>query len=126
MMCEPGAVGDFAEGHVTAFNAAVAAGDFAGFLDGFTDDAVIRFENVPGAGWLEYSGRPAYEAAYAERPPDDEMDIAGTVEHEGGDVIIPFAWRRDPGSRGIMRLTRTDDRISKLIVMFLGAEPVIG
>ncbi len=58
MMSEPGAVGDFAEQHAAAFNAAVMAGDFAGFLDGFTDDAVIRFENVPGAGSLEYSGRP--------------------------------------------------------------------
>lgn len=118
-MSEPGAVGDFAEQHVAAFNAAVTAGDFAGFLDGFTDDAVIRFENVPGAGSLEYSGRPAYEAAYAENPPDDQLDIAGIVEHRGGDVIIPFAWRRDPGSRGIMRLARGDEGISKLTVTFL-------
>jgi hypothetical protein len=119
MTSEPGAGGDFAEQHVTAFNAAVVAGDFAEFLDGFSDDAVIRFENVPGAGSLECSGRPAYAAAYTERPPDDQIDIAGTVEREGSDVIIPFAWRRDPGSRGIMRLTRRDDRISKLTVKFL-------
>jgi hypothetical protein len=83
---------------------------------------VIGFENVPGAGSLEYSGRP-YEAAYAERPPDDQLDIAGMVEHRGSDVIIPFAWRRDPGSRGIMRLTRRDEGISKLTVTFLDAEP---
>jgi hypothetical protein len=119
MMSEPAAVRDFAEQHVAAFNAAVMAGDFAAFLDGFTDDAVIRFENVPGAGSLEYSGRPAYQAAYAEQPPDDQLEIAGMVEHQGSDVIIPFAWRRDPGSRGIMRLTRRDEGISKLTVTFL-------
>ncbi len=40
---------------VAEFNDAIAAGHFAQFLCLFTDDAVIRFENVPGAGRLEYS-----------------------------------------------------------------------
>src|SRR5260370_24370302 len=47
------------------------------------------------------------------RPRNGQLDVAGMVEHQGGDVIIAFAWRRDPGSRGIMRLTRRDEGITK-------------
>jgi len=40
----------FAREHVAAFNATVAGRTFDGFLAGFSDDALVRFENVPGAG----------------------------------------------------------------------------
>jgi hypothetical protein len=93
--------------HVAAFDDAVAAGDFTGFLPLFTDHAVIRFENVPGAGTLEFAGRDAYTRAYREQPPDDQIDITGTVRPDGASVMVPFAWRRD-GSAGTMRLTFTD------------------
>jgi hypothetical protein len=93
--------------HVAAFNDAVAASDFTEFLLLFTDDAVIRLENVPGAGTLEFAGRDAYTRAYLEQPPDDQIDITGPARPDGAAVIVPFAWRRD-GSPGAMRLAFTE------------------
>jgi ketosteroid isomerase-like protein len=93
--------------HVAEFNDAVASRNFSLFLLLFTDDAVVRFENVPGAGTLEFTGREAYTRAYAERPPDDKVDISGEVRVEDGDVaVVPFSWQRD-GGPGIMRLRYT-------------------
>jgi hypothetical protein len=93
--------------HVSEFNDAVGAGNFAEFLCLFTDDAVITFENVPGAGHLEFAGRDAYSRAYAQQPPDDEIDIAGDVSVDGADVVVPFTWQRDQAP-GTMRLRFTD------------------
>ncbi len=93
--------------HVSEFNAAVAAGSYAQFLELFSDDAVIRFENVPGAGELQFAGRDAYTRAYAERPPDDQIDIRGPAKSDGQALVVPFAWRRD-GSPGTMRLAFND------------------
>lgn len=92
--------------HVAEFNDAVSACNFALFLLLFTDDAVIRFENVPDAGTLEFKGRDAYTRAYAEQPPDDKVDISGDVRIDGADVVVPFTWHRD-GARGTMRLRYT-------------------
>ena len=93
--------------HVAAFNEAVATGNFADFLRLFTDDAVIRFENVPGAGELEFAGRDAYTHAYETQPPDDKIDITATARTEGNQVIVPFAWTRDKAP-GTLRLTYAD------------------
>lgn len=101
--------------HVTAFNDAVARQDFDDFLARFDDEAVLRFENLPGAGNLEFVGRSSYEAAYRERPPDDQIDVSGAVLAEAGSVVIPFRWRRDGGG-GIMRLTIRKGRVSRLVV----------
>jgi hypothetical protein len=90
--------------HVTDFNDAVQAREFGGFLTLFTDGAVIRFENVPGAGTLEFAGRDAYTTAYLQQPPDDLIDIAGPVSVQDNAVTVPFRWRRDK-ARGTMRLT---------------------
>jgi len=73
--------------------------------------------NVPGAGTLEFVGREAYTDAYAQRPPDDQIDVTGQISGEGDTVVIPFAWRRD-GARGEMRVTRRDGRISRMVVVF--------
>lgn len=85
---------------VAEFNDAVAAGHFAQFLCLYTDDAVIRFENVPDAGQLEFAGRDEYTRAYAEHPPDDKIDISGPVTVDGDEAVVPFTWRRDqvPGT----------------------------
>jgi hypothetical protein len=77
----------------------------------------MRFENVPGAGSLEFAGRPAYTAAYDENPPDDQIDIAGAVTEEGAAIVIPFTWRRD-GGRGQMRLTVSSGVITAMTVVF--------
>ena len=113
--------------HVSQFNDAVVAKNFSEFLRLFTDDAVIRFENVPGAGQLEFAGREAYTKAYAEQPPDDQIDISGLAEPDenGREVVVPFAWRRD-GSGGTLRLSYTggDDEdldsrlVSRMTVIF--------
>jgi hypothetical protein len=106
--------------HVSEFNDAIAAKNFSEFLRLFTDDAVIRFENVPGAGQLEFAGREAYTKAYADQPPDDQIDISGLAEpdEDGSGIVVPFAWRRDH-SPGTMRLTYTqredDDLDSRLV-----------
>lgn len=82
---------ELAARHVAAFNRAVLGRDFGDFLAGFADDAVMRFENVPGAGVLAYEGRIAYAAAYAEQPPDDQIEIVGPVIQAGSETVIPFA-----------------------------------
>jgi|SRR5215467_14003984 len=107
----------FARDYVDDFNAAVRAGDFTGLLTRFADDAVIRFENVPGAGVLEFAGRPAFTAAYAEQPPDDQIDITGPVHAADRDLVIPFAWRAT-GEPGTMRLTINGDRVDRMLVRF--------
>jgi SnoaL-like domain len=93
--------------HVSEFNDAVEAGNFGDFLCLFTDGAVIRFENVPGASEQEYRGRDAYTRAYDEQPPDDQIDISGNAQADGAVVLVPFTWRRDGGT-GTLGLTYTD------------------
>jgi steroid Delta-isomerase len=111
--------------HAQAFNDAVAAGDFAGFLAMFADDAVITFENVPGAGELVFTGREEYAGAYARQPPDDQIDITGSAEPEDGGLVVPFAWRHDR-AQGTLHLQYStgnaddlDERlITKMTVVF--------
>jgi steroid Delta-isomerase len=103
--------------HVATFNAAVRSGDFGPLLAGFTDDASVRFENVPGAGVLQFDGRASYTAAYAEQPPDDEIDVVGPVRWDGDELVIPFAWR-STGDRGTMRLTYASELVSGMVVTF--------
>ena len=110
-------VQEFADEHIAAFNSAVASRDFASFLARFDDDALMRFENMPGVGVLEFAGRMAYTSAYEQQPPDDQIEITGTVRDEGGMVVIPFTWRRD-GSLGVLRLTVRNRRISNMVVTF--------
>ena len=109
---------DFIAEYVAAFNAAVVSGDFAPLLGRFTDDAVMRFENVPpGGSALEFAGRPCYTAAYADRPPDDQIDLLGEPSARGGHLVTRFAWRRDL-SAGQLDLTVTDGLISRMTVIF--------
>lgn len=108
---------DIAGRHVAAFDEAVVTGDFTDFLDRFDAAAILRFENVPSVGRLEFAGRTAYPRAYARQPPDDQIDIAGPPSDAGGSMVIPFAWRRD-GARGTMRLEFTGDRIIRMTVAF--------
>jgi mannose-6-phosphate isomerase-like protein (cupin superfamily) len=97
-----------------AFNDAVSGGDFTRLLALYTEDAVLSF----GPGH-EYTGRPAIAAAYAERPPDDQIELTGDPREESGAVIADFTWRRD-GSPGTMRLTVTDDDLISHLVVSTG------
>ncbi len=110
-------VQELADEHVAAFNDAVASGDFTTFLARFDDSAVMRFESAPGAGALEFDGRPAIATGYARQPPDDQIRIAGAVREEDGAVVIPFAWRRD-GAPGVIRLKVHDGLVSRMVVTF--------
>jgi hypothetical protein len=114
--------------HVSAFNDAVTAKDFSYFLTLFTDAAVIKFENVPGAGQLEFAGRTAYTRAYTDQPPDDQIDITSTaaVDGSGAGIVVPFAWRRDDAP-GTMRISYTasdgddlDDRLVTAMTVVFG------
>lgn len=110
--------------HVAEFNDAVAAGRFAQFLCLFADDAVIRFENVPGAGTLEFAGRDTFTRAYARQPPDDKIDIAGPVTVDGAEVVVPFTWQRDQAP-GTMRLTFTEGSPDALDEWLVSAMTVV-
>lgn len=108
---------EVARDHVAAFNEAVASENFDDFVGHFADEAVLRFENVPGAGMLEFEGRAAIAAAYREQPPDDQVDVDGVARDEHGTLVIPFAWRRDR-AQGEMRITRDGARITRMTVIF--------
>jgi SnoaL-like domain len=107
----------YADEHAAEFNRGVVTGDFAGFLTRFADDATVRFENVPGAGVLEFTGRDAYTAAYRRQPPDDQIDITGPVSGDEGALVIPFAWRGDR-SPGTLHLTLRSGQIHCMVVTF--------
>ena len=108
---------DFAREYTAAFNDSVTRGDFGALLARFADDASIRFENVPGAGVLEFTGRAAYTSAYEHRPPDDYIDVAGPVSEDGAAVVIPFVWRRDQAP-GTLRITVAGGVIRRMVVTF--------
>ncbi|HYK30359.1 MAG TPA: cupin domain-containing protein [Streptosporangiaceae bacterium] len=109
---------EFVTEHIAVFNAASASGDFSRLLARFTDDALMRFENVPGAGVLEFAGREAYTQAYATSPPTDQIDVAGDPREEEGAIVIDYLWRHAK-TPGVMRLTlNEDDLISHMLVVF--------
>ena len=110
-------VQDYANEHVTAFNNAVSRRDFESFLTRFEDDALMRFENVPGVGVAQFVGRRAFTAGYEEQPPDDQIRIAGAVRSEGQIIVIPFVWLRD-GAAGTLRLTLRGNLIARMVVTF--------
>jgi steroid Delta-isomerase len=103
------------ERHVERFNQGVRSGDFSAMLEQFADDAELEFVGVPVG---PFSGKDAIAAAYAEQPPDGEVDVLDVREEEGV-VIADYAWRQDDGRRaGRMLLTPDDGRIAKLVVTF--------
>lgn len=101
--------------HVSRFNAAVLAGDFAELLDGFAPDAEMVFEGVPVGPFV---GREAIAAAYLDRPPDDEVRLLGKPRVHGGVVESDYAWSRDAGRAGRMILTSADGLVARLVVTF--------
>ena len=101
--------------HVERFNAGVRSGDFGPMLELFADDAVLEFEGVPVG---PFAGRDAIDAAYRDQPPDDQIEVLEASE-DGAEVRARYAWLRDEGrAAGDLRLTRTGDRIARLVVTF--------
>jgi steroid Delta-isomerase len=102
--------------HVERFNEGVRTGDFGPMLEQFTDDAELVFEGVPVG---PFRGRDAIANAYAEQPPDDEVDVLALETNDDGQVVAPYSWRADAGRRsGHMLFTVRDDRIARLVVTF--------
>ncbi|TYK51446.1 nuclear transport factor 2 family protein [Actinomadura decatromicini] len=99
------------------FNECVSNGDFSALLAEFAPDAVVKFENVPGAGTLEFQGLRAITKAYERQPPDDKIDLTTEAFEDGESIVVPFAWRAD-GSTGVMRLTYADGRLAQMVVIF--------
>jgi hypothetical protein len=71
------------DAHVRRFNDAVVSGDFSAMVRGFTPDAEMVFEGVPIGPFI---GQEAIAAAYASRPPTDEVRLLGLLRVEGETV----------------------------------------
>jgi steroid Delta-isomerase len=106
---------DLLERHVELFNEGIRTGDFGPMLGLFDDDAELVFEGVPVG---PFRGREEIARAYADRPPDDEIEVLAREETDGN-VVVRYAWLADHGRpAGRMIVTPRDDRIARLVVTF--------
>jgi steroid Delta-isomerase len=101
--------------HVDRFNTAIRSGDFGPMLAGFASDAEMVFEGVPVGPYL---GRDAIAAAYAARPPDDEVRLVTLPRLEGETLVADYAWAADGKRAGRMLLTASGSLIQRLVVTF--------
>lgn len=103
------------ERHIERFNEGVRTGDFGPMIEQFTPDAELHFEGVPVGPFV---GRSVIAEAYAQNPPDDEVDVLD-VETDGGSIVARYAWKKDAGKpAGRMIMTLRDERIARLVVTF--------
>jgi hypothetical protein len=101
--------------HVERFNAGVGSGDWLQMLQQFDDGAELEFRGVPAGPFV---GRNAIAAAYADRPPDDQVRVLEERERDGV-VEARYAWLAEPDvAAGEMLLTVEGERIKKLVVTF--------
>src|SRR5262245_48088048 len=101
------------ERHVELFNEAVRSGDFDGFVNEFSEDAVMRFDGMPVG---PFRGRAAIAQAYATQPPSDTMALM-SYEPVGEDAVrAQFEW--DAGGSGRMYLRWIDAEVSELVIAF--------
>lgn len=92
------------------------SGDFATMVDGFGDNAELAFEGVPVG---PFRGKEAIRQAYAERPPDDEIEILRTRESGAEMIVADYAWKAAPKTRaGSMIFRLRDGKIDRLLVTF--------
>jgi steroid delta-isomerase len=101
--------------HVRRFNEGVRSGDFEPMLASFAPDAEMVFEGVPVG---PFRGRDAIAAAYAERPPDDDIVLLGEPRAEGEESESDYAWASKGTRAGRMILTARDGEIARLVVTF--------
>lgn len=100
--------------HVTRFNAGVRSGDFGPMLEQFAPDAELRFVGAPAG---PYISREAIAAAYAARPPDDEITVANARVVDGT-VVADYSWLREGRRAGELRLTPQAGQIARLVITF--------
>jgi hypothetical protein len=85
-------------------------------VEEFADDAELAFEGVAVG---PFRGKEAIARAYAERPPDDEIEILRTRESGEDLIVVDYAWRADPKARaGAMIFRLRDGKIDRLLVTF--------
>jgi steroid delta-isomerase len=85
-------------------------------VEEFADNAELAFEGVPVG---PFRGKEAIARAYAEQPPDDEIEILRTRESGENLIVVDYAWRSDPKARaGAMIFRLRDGRIDRLLVTF--------
>jgi hypothetical protein len=101
--------------HVERFNEAVRSGDFAEMVIGFAPDVEMAFEGVPVGPFV---GRDAIAAAYARRPPTDEVRLLGEPHVDGETVVSDYAWAAEGRRAGRMILTARDGLIARFVVTF--------
>lgn len=101
--------------HVERFNEAVRSGDFAEMVKGFAPDAEMTFEGVPVGPFV---GRDAIAAAYASRPPTDEVCLLGEPHVDGLSVVSDYAWAAEGRRAGRMIVTTRGGLITGLVVTF--------
>jgi steroid Delta-isomerase len=85
-------------------------------IEQFDDRAELVFEGVPAG---PFRGRDAIAAAYAARPPDDEVLALAEPAIIDSTVVAPYGWRSGGGeAAGRMLLTAAGPRIRRLEVTF--------
>lgn len=99
--------------HVVRFNSAVREQDWSALAAAFTEDATMRFTNVPVG---PFAGRSAIEQAYRAQPPDDTMKIGEIEEISPDCAAVAFAW--DAGGTGVMQLRWVGDLVAELTITF--------
>jgi hypothetical protein len=101
--------------YIETHNAAVRSGEWETFSRWFADDAEVRFEGVPVG---PFRGRDEIHAAYASRPPDDEVEVRN-VSSDGARTVADYGWAAEPGVRaGELRVTWAGDLIRELVITF--------
>ena len=82
----------------------------------FADSAELAFEGVSVG---PFRGKEAIARAYAEQPPDDEIEVLRTRESGEDLIVVDYAWRTDPKARaGAMIFRLRDGKIDRLLVTF--------
>jgi steroid delta-isomerase len=106
-------VADRVAEHIAAFNAAVASGEWTGFVQRFAQSARLEFNGVPAG---PYEGREAIAAAYRSNPPDDTMVVLDVRSTDWTDTAR-FQW--SGGGTGTLWLAWTaSGLVSRLVVDF--------
>lgn len=113
---------DLLEQYVKRHNAARATRAWAPLGELFADDAEMIFAGLPAG---PFAGRAAILAAFASRPPVDDL-VSLERGGEGDDAWCPYAWAAEPArARGALVLREAGGRIARLIVTAVpeGAAP---
>jgi aminoglycoside 6'-N-acetyltransferase len=101
--------------YVGVHNECVRTGDWSTLAEWFAPGAELAFDGVPVG---PFRGCDEIAAAYAARPPDDEV-LTFAVEEDGPRLVARYGWRQEPAVvAGRMVVVPADGRIASLLVTF--------